>query len=317
MNPGKDRPEGAYEFDEFRLEPARRRLLHRNEIAPLTAKAFDTLLELIRHRGNLVSKDALMRAVWPDTVVEENNLNQHIGALRRVLQDRYGENRYIVTVPGRGYRFVGEVAEVAATPAAETDRLIVAVLPFAHLDDDPESEYLAVGLTEETIAALGQVDPEHIGVISRTSVMAYRNTSESASRIGRELGAGYLVEGSLRGESGRRRVTATLVHARDQTSIWTASFDSEPTSLLEFQRELASTIAQQVRLRIDPRRLAAIGNREASRRSIPICAAAISGIGSRRRRRSLRSSISRERPVSTRITRSPGPASPMPTPECR
>ena len=96
----------VYEFGEFRLETARRRLLHRNETVPLTAKALDTLLALIGRRGELVSKDELMRAVWPETVVEENNLNQHIGALRRGLQDRYGENRYIVTMPGRGYRFV-------------------------------------------------------------------------------------------------------------------------------------------------------------------------------------------------------------------
>lgn len=258
----RDRAREAYEFGEFRLEPARRRLLHRDEITPLTAKAFDTLLELIRHRGELVRKDALMRAVWPDTIVEENNLNQHIGALRRVLQDRYGENRYIVTVPGRGYRFVGDVAEVAATPAARPDRLVVAVLPFAHLDHDPGTEYLADGMTEEMIAALGQIDPRHIAVVSRTSVIAYRKTSESVARIGRDLAADYVVEGSLRSESGRRRVTATLVRTTDQTSVWTASFDSEPTGVLEFQCELANSIAQQVRLRLDPSRLAALGRRQ-------------------------------------------------------
>ena len=254
----------VYEFGEFRLETARRRLLHRNETVPLTAKALDTLLALIGRRGELVSKDELMRAVWPETVVEENNLNQHIGALRRGLQDRYGENRYIVTMPGRGYRFVGDVSVAAAEARADSNRLIVAVLPFANLGDDPGNEYLADGLTEETIAALGQIDPEHIGLISRSSVMGYKNARESAARIGRELGAGYLVEGSLRCESNRRRVMATLVRARDQTSIWTASFDSEPTSVLEFQRELGSAIAQQVRLQLDPRRLAALGRRQPS-----------------------------------------------------
>jgi TolB-like protein/Tfp pilus assembly protein PilF len=254
--------EGAYEFGEFRIEPARRLLLYRDEPAPLTAKAFDTLLELVRRRGEVVFKDDLMRAVWPDTFVEENNLNQHIGALRRVLQDRYGENRYIVTVPGRGYRFVADVRLVAPTPLTGAGRLTVAVLPFAPLDDDPQSDYLADGLTEDTIAALGQVDPEQIGVISRTTVIEYKHSAASVARIASELGASYVVEGSLRSEAGHRRVTATLVRAHDQSSVWTASFDSEPTSVLEFQRELANIIAQQVRLRLDPRRLAALGRRQ-------------------------------------------------------
>jgi DNA-binding winged helix-turn-helix (wHTH) protein/tetratricopeptide (TPR) repeat protein len=262
MTNGTAATEGAYAFGEFRIEPARRLLLYRDEPAPLTAKAFDTLLELVRHRGEVVVKDDLMRAVWPDTFVEENNLNQHIGALRRVLQDRYGENRYIVTVPGRGYQFVAEVDLVAPTPAAGAARLTVAVLPFAPLDYDPQSEYLADGLTEDTIAALGQVDPENVGVIGRTTVMEYKRSGDGAASIGRELGAAYVVEGSLRSEAGHRRVTATLVRTRDQSSVWTASFDSEPTGVLEFQRELANVIAQQVRLRLDPRRLAALGHRQ-------------------------------------------------------
>jgi DNA-binding winged helix-turn-helix (wHTH) protein/tetratricopeptide (TPR) repeat protein len=262
MTVGTGSVESAYLFGEYRIEPARRLLLHLDEPAPLTAKAFDTLMELVRRRGELVTKDELMGAVWPDTFVEENNLNQHIGALRRVLQDRYGENRYIVTVPGRGYRFVAEVQSVAPRPAPDAARLTVAVLPFAPLDDDPRGEYLADGLTEETIAALCQVDPEHIDVISRTTVMEYKRSKDSVARIGRELGAAYVVEGSLRSESEHRRVTATLVRTRDQSSVWTASFDSAPTSMLQFQHELANVIAQQVRLRLDPLRLAALGRRQ-------------------------------------------------------
>src|SRR4051812_8992728 len=251
--------EAAYEFGEFRIEPARRLLLHRGEPAPLTAKAFDTLLELVRRRGEVVGKDDLMRAVWPDTFVEENNLNQHIGALRRVLHDRYGENRYIATIPGRGYQFVADVALVAPTPLTDSARLTVAVLPFAPLDDDSSSEYLADGLTEDTITVLGQVDAEHISVLSRTTVIDYKRSTDSVARIGRELGATYVVEGSLRSESGHRRVTATLLRTRDQAPVWKASFDGEPASLLKFQRELANIIAQQVRLRLDPRRLASLG----------------------------------------------------------
>lgn len=254
--------EGAYTFGDFRLEPERRLLFHRGERAPLTSKAFDTLLVLVRRRGDVVSKDDLMRAVWPETFVEENNLNQHIGALRRVLQDRYGENRYIVTVPGRGYSFVADVRPVAPMQAPTGAPVIVAVLPFASLDADSDSDYLVDGLTEETIAAIGQLDPEHIAAVSRGTVMAYKQETDTVARIGRELGAAYVVEGSLRSEAEHRRVIATLVRTSDQSMVWTASFDGDPASVLSFQRSLAQAIAEQVRLRLDPQRLAALSRRQ-------------------------------------------------------
>ena len=93
-----------YEFGDFRLDGARRLLLRRGDDHPvkLTSKAFDTLLYLVRHRGTVLDKDELLRAIWPDSIVEENNLSQNISALRRALGEKQGENRYIVTVPGRG-----------------------------------------------------------------------------------------------------------------------------------------------------------------------------------------------------------------------
>src|SRR5688500_16452539 len=91
-----------YEFGDFRIDAAKRRLLKRDgERVPLTPKAFDTLLYLVEHSGTLLDKDELLRAVWADTVVEENNLNQHISTLRRVLGEKRDEHHYIVTVPGR------------------------------------------------------------------------------------------------------------------------------------------------------------------------------------------------------------------------
>ena len=106
-----------YEFDRFQVDPAQRLLRSRTDggALPLTAKVFETLLYLVRHRGELIEKATLMKAVWPNVVVEENNLNQNISALRRVLGERAGEHRYIVTEAGRGYRFVAEVTVVPAT----------------------------------------------------------------------------------------------------------------------------------------------------------------------------------------------------------
>jgi TolB-like protein/Flp pilus assembly protein TadD len=251
-----------YRFGDFRVEASKRKLLQNGEPAPLTPKVFDTLLHLVAHHGELVEKDELMRAIWPRTVVEENNLSQNIAALRRVLQDRHGENRYIVTVPGHGYQFVADVEVIDEGPLEPPAQTMLAVMPFENLSADPGREYLADGLTEETIAALGQVDPDHLGVISRTSVLPYKHTTSTVADIGRELHASYLVEGSLRAESGRLRITARLVRVWDQIQVWSASFDSEPRSMLEFQRELAGVIAQQVRLQLAPKRLAALANRQ-------------------------------------------------------
>src|SRR5215471_3563766 len=99
-----------YEFGDFRVDTARRQLLRRGgEALPLKPKVFDTLLYLVRHPGKVLEKEELMREIWPDAFVEENNLNQNVSTLRRVLGESRGENRFIVTVPGRGYRFAAAV----------------------------------------------------------------------------------------------------------------------------------------------------------------------------------------------------------------
>lgn len=139
-------------------------------------------------------------------------------------------------------------------------RVTIAVLPFEHLGG-PEREYLTDGLTEETSASLGQIDPEHLTVKGRTSTRRYKRTPKSLAEIGQELGVEYLVEGSVRAESGRLRVTSKLIRARDQAQIWAESYESEPGSMLDLQRELSAAIARQVRLRLSPERLTALAPR--------------------------------------------------------
>jgi DNA-binding winged helix-turn-helix (wHTH) protein/tetratricopeptide (TPR) repeat protein len=102
-----------YEFAPFRVDPEERTLWCNGQIVSLPPKAFDVLLALIQRSGRLVSKEELMKAVWPDTFVEEANLSQNIFLLRKALGEKANEARYIVTVPGRGYRFAAEVHELA------------------------------------------------------------------------------------------------------------------------------------------------------------------------------------------------------------
>ena len=111
-----DPSSNIYEFGEFKVHAGKRLLIGRDDKAiPLTPKVFDTLLYLVEHSGSVLCKDELMKAIWPDTFVEENNLNQTISALRRVFGENRGENRYIATVPGRGYRFVAVVRKTEVT----------------------------------------------------------------------------------------------------------------------------------------------------------------------------------------------------------
>src|SRR6476660_352966 len=104
------RLECLYEFGPFRIDAVKRVLLREGEIVPLTSKSLDTLLVLVEHSGQVVTKDDLMKTLWPDTVVEENNLTQQISMLRKALGEKVREHRYLVTVPGRGYSFVAEVS---------------------------------------------------------------------------------------------------------------------------------------------------------------------------------------------------------------
>jgi DNA-binding winged helix-turn-helix (wHTH) protein/TolB-like protein/Flp pilus assembly protein TadD len=108
---------GVFEFGDFRLDADQRQLLciSSGHVIPLLSRAFDTLHHLVQHPGELVGKEALMRAVWPDTIVEDNNLSQSIAAIRRALGERAGEHKYIVTIPGRGFRLVSQVRRSTET----------------------------------------------------------------------------------------------------------------------------------------------------------------------------------------------------------
>ncbi len=146
-------------------------------------------------------------------------------------------------------------------PAESGTRVTIAVLPFDNLNRDAETDYLANGLTEDTIVSLGRIDPERVSVIGRTSTIAYRGTTKSLAEIGRELRADYLVESSLRSENSRLRITARLIRVRDQVQIWSDSFDRSTSSILGLQREISSAIAEQVRTRLPPDRQRALARR--------------------------------------------------------
>jgi TolB-like protein/DNA-binding winged helix-turn-helix (wHTH) protein/Tfp pilus assembly protein PilF len=288
-------------FREFELNVAAYELRRDGRAVRLERLPMDLLIMLVQRRGDLVTRGDIVQRLWgPDVFVDvETGVHTAIRKIRQALRDSAETPAFIETIPGKGYRFVAPVESVAAaTPVAiapvvsrrspaifmgvvvlvlvaafaawrwtradvPPSRVILAVLPFENLGGDPNRGYLADGLTEETIASLGQMDPERVGVIGRQSIMVYRgNASKSLAEIGLELNADYLLESSLRTEGGRFRVTAKLIRARDQVQVWSESYDREPTSVLGLQRELSADIADQIRLRLSPERLDALARRQ-------------------------------------------------------
>lgn len=120
-----------FEFDEYRLDEAKRLLLRDGHAVSILPKAFDILIYLVRHRDRVVAKDEVMKAVWPNTFVEEANLTQNVSVIRKTLGERAGEHRFIITIPGRGYRFVAEVREIA--PAQDNHQAQQLYLRGRHL----------------------------------------------------------------------------------------------------------------------------------------------------------------------------------------
>jgi TolB-like protein/DNA-binding winged helix-turn-helix (wHTH) protein/Tfp pilus assembly protein PilF len=298
-----------YAFGEFRLDVQNRVLRRGGEAIALTSKAFEVLVLLIRHSGRVTGKDELMKAVWPDSFVEESNLTQTIFMLRKALGES-PEQRYILTVQGIGYRFAPDVRVVpenghagvelpvstlpatASTPtqpelhrnkksqlilagalialligasinylrwsgrAKESQpsdgRLMLAVLPFQNLTGDSSQEYFSDGLTEEMITQLGNLDPQRLGVIARTSVMHYKDGQTRLDQIGRELSVQYVLEGSVRRDSDTVRITAQLIQMKDQSHVWARDYDREPQSLLVVQGEIAREIADEIQLKLNP-----------------------------------------------------------------
>jgi TolB-like protein/Tfp pilus assembly protein PilF len=146
----------------------------------------------------------------------------------------------------------------ASSPTAGKARRRLAVLPFDNLSGDPEQEYFSDGLTEEMIAKLGRLHPERLGVLARTTMMRYKGTTKSVNEIDSELNVDYLLEGSVRKDGGRVRITAQLIKVSDQTHLWAESYDRTVEDILAVQIEVAEKIARSLTVELLPEEHAAL-----------------------------------------------------------
>lgn len=203
-------------------------------------KAVEVLVELIKRPGEVIGKKELIEAVWPETFVDEANLNQMIFLLRRALTTREGRE-YIATVPKRGYRFNDSVHTVEVPYRFEA----IAVLPLANLSGDPSQEYFADGVTEALITELAKI--ASLRVVSRTSAMRYKDTTELIPQIARALRVQAVLEGSVMKSGDRLRITVQLIHAASDQHLWAESYDGTISDILGLQSKVARDVAVGIR----------------------------------------------------------------------
>src|SRR5580658_7207485 len=145
---------------------------------------------------------------------------------------------------------VGYISRRHFRSAPLPGKIMLAVLPFENLTGDPNKEYLADGLTEETISQLGRLDPEQLGVIARTSVMGYKHKDERLDQIGRDLSVQYVLENSLRESGDHLRLTAQLIQVDDQTHLWSQDYDYPAKDILNVEDDVAKAVAREIRVRL-------------------------------------------------------------------
>lgn len=232
----------GYEFGPYRLDTVGRSLECRGEVIALPPKAVEVLAELVKRPGEVVGKKELMETVWPETFVEEANLNQMVFLLRRALGNNCTE--YISTVPRRGYRFSGTVRAVDVPCRIDS----IAVLPLANLSSEQGQEFFADGITEALITELAKIGS--LRVVSRTSVMRYKGTTEPIGQIARTLRVRGILEGSVVKSGDRLRITVQLIHTGSDQHLWTEVYEGAIADVLEVQSKVACDVAAGIRAQL-------------------------------------------------------------------
>ena len=280
----------VHTFAGYVLDPGRRTLTSPDGIAvKLTGKAFDALGYLVEHAGQVVDRTTLIQALWPKRIVEDNNLNQAIAAIRRAIGDEH-----VVTVAGRGYQLVTPVTSrtvsieehprasptvrrqwwrgfaVAAVAGlaivAIGSRLVrdpapepsspwsIAVLPLENLSPDPERAYIAWGFQE---AIIGRLFDFGFDVRPRGAVRQYiPSTRPGLADIARDLDVNAIMEGTVRYADDRLRITLTLVATADGRTLWHDTFEREYADLFAIESEVARNVADALEATLTPQQLA-------------------------------------------------------------
>ncbi len=258
-----------YDFEGYSLDIDRRELRSGKNLVAVEPQIFDLLTFLIRNCDRVVSKDDLISEVWKGRIVSDSTLNSSINAVRQAIGDSGETQRFIRTIPRKGFRFVGTVRQEAksqklkpAPPATEEaassktdgalslpDKPSIAVLPFQNLSGDIAQEYFVDGIVEDITTALSQFG--QLFVVARSSSFTYKGRSVDVKQIGRELGVRYVLEGSIRKVAGQVRITGRLINSPTGVQLWTARFDGALDQVFDLQDQVTSGVVGVIAPKIE------------------------------------------------------------------
>jgi TolB-like protein len=230
---------------------------------PVEPQVFDLLTYLVKNRDRVVTKDDLLGAIWGGRIVADSTLASRINAVRKAVGDSGEEQKLIRTIARRGIRFVGDVelrpvdlkrAPESKTPngkeysprvaTPQSERRGIAVLPFVNMSGEADQEYFSDGMSEDIIFALSKL--RWFFVIARNSSFTYKGKSVHIKQIGEELGVGYVVEGSVRKEAGRVRITVQLNDVATGSHLWAERYDRELADVFAVQDEITEAIVAAI-----------------------------------------------------------------------
>jgi TolB-like protein/DNA-binding winged helix-turn-helix (wHTH) protein/Tfp pilus assembly protein PilF len=213
-------------------------------VETLPRRGYRFIGEVETLNGSTVSEPVVGEPEVEKTVVESAPRKVKSSARRLALALLTGVIAAALVIAGYfGWRSLNKAA-------APVSRVMVAVLPFENLSGDADQDYFSDGMTEEMIAQLGRLHPQSLGVIARTSAMTYKGVNKDITRIGRELGVDFVVEGSVRREQDRVRITAQLIQVSDQTHLWSESYDRSASDALKVQGDVADQIAHALAIQL-------------------------------------------------------------------
>jgi TolB-like protein/DNA-binding winged helix-turn-helix (wHTH) protein len=273
-----------FRFDPFELDPQSGELRKSGANVKLQKQPADLLAILLERPGEVVTREELRDRLWPGKTFGDFDigLNKAVRRLREALDDSAQDPRYIETLPQHGYRFMAPVTDTSASHGRRRARLYailaagglavlflaaylggffqrgvapgqikaVAVLPFANLSGDPGQEYFADGVTDSLITELGKIGA--LRVISRQSVLRYKKVDKPLPEISRELNVDAVLEGTVVRAGDRVRITAQLLRARPEQHLWAESYERSYADILVVQREIARSVAGQVKAKLTP-----------------------------------------------------------------
>jgi TolB-like protein/tetratricopeptide (TPR) repeat protein len=247
----------VFRFGRFELDLRSRELRKDRVRIRLQDQPFQVLATLLEHPGEVLTRETLRARLWPEgTFVDfEHGLNAAIKRLRDVLGDSADHPRFVETLHRRGYRFIGRVErsngddaplEGPPAPASADKKLRLAVLPFSNLGDVPAHEYFTDGLTEELITELGRICVDRLGIVARASSMLVQRSAQTVREIGEALRADYLIQGTVRCDADRVRITVQLVDTGSETHLWAESYERRLSDCFQVQADVAARIGHSL-----------------------------------------------------------------------